>query len=1283
MFCKILTPVWIRGFAAAVSAAFLCTGGASAQGRFLGEVELAAFHNSPSNWVVGFERDRNGLRPIPKSQVRRSLEDRPVVVLPPESDVAVGIAAARGPYDFSRFEEIHLWVKADAGLRVQPFTQSSGWLFRDGGDGDTIVTSDTGLTRLRISQESVVDPSMVETFGVQVRAASRARAVQLEIIAVTAIPRPPSDPFKPLAITDVNAPSTGVRYEVYTSAFNLTRSYDNPYDTDEIDIQARFVLPSGKEVVLPAFWFQDYQVVAGTERYEQYAPAGAPHWRVRFLPSEEGTHSFRLIARDKNGTEEAGPFSFVVAPGQAPGPVRRHTANPLHLQFASGGLYLPRGHNLSFEDGNPDLNGTRYYSRLLGSFSASGENWTRFWMADFSRTALEWGRSHFSGFYQGVGTYSQRAAWRVDQFLSIAENHGVYVQLVLNDHGQFSTFVNARWNMGNPYASMEGGPVPQSDPELFFSDRAARDLFRRRLRYIIARWSARPNLLAWELWNEVQFAGTPSQNFRSDAATRSSIVDWHREMSEYLKAQDPFGHLVTTSSDDPGSTGFGAIWKMPSIDLVQSHHYGQPPDLRDARVREYVAAAQQAYGKPVLIAETALKANSQPECNFDPEGFLTNDQVPASERTAANREHLRAGTVLRNAIWSAALSQSGAMNWWWGCYMAEDSRRNRRAPDFPLNARLFPALFSFWAGEDVATGTLRNAAVKTQGQILAYGLQEHARAFLWVRDARDAYGTGWSAATTEGRNTENTSVEFSDLSTGQHLVSFHSSSGNGELLSELEVDAPDGRLSLALPRFQGDLAVKISDGSERGWGILPRSARVWIADGDANNVRVNYALLRPATSNAPALAGAVLALSNGETLTSELAVPAVAATRRLWTLAEIGAPSQIGLALVNPGVQSAAVLLQLFDSEGHSLASRSFAMTAGQQMARFLSEWFTEMAPPFRGTLQVTSDIPLAMLTLRGTSNARGDFIMTSLPSHTEESAALFESAVLPQVADGGGYQTEWLLLNPYDQPVVGKLRFLGSDGVPWLLSIGGTSTDELGYQIPSHGMIRWITDGSQAISRAGYARLEPAAGSPIPAGGAVIRYSLGGLRSETGVPLLVPSATADSYWEVGEGLSTGIAVVNVTEWQQQVRFELFLRDGAEQVRTALLDIPAGGQISRHVTELFAGLPAAARGYLRFTSDAGSASLPSNARVAFLPLRVRTTSRGDTLISNLLLSSVSGVTSGGGVADGSDRIFAQVVTGAGFQTQFIIANPGALASEGRLILRDNSGKPSRLLFRRP
>jgi hypothetical protein len=1162
-------------------------------------------------------------------------------------------------------------VKSDTALLVQPFTQTSGWLFRDGGDRDTMVTAGAGLTRLRIRGGSMVDPSMVETFGVQVRADNRARAAQLEIIAVTAIPRPLPDPSTPLAITDVTAPSSGARYQVYTSTFTLTRTYDNPYDPAEIDVQARFLLPSGREVVLPAFWFQDYQVVAGTERYEQYAPAGAPHWRVRFLPSEEGAHTLRLIARDKNGSvEEAGLFSFAVAPRQAPGPVRRHAGNPLHLEFAGGGLYLPRGHNLGFEDGNPDLNGTAYYRRLLTSFSSGGENWARFWMTDFSRTALEWGRAHFSGFYQGVGTYSQRAAWRVDQFLSIAEENGVQVQLVLNDHGQFSTYANARWNMGNPYASVEGGPVPQSNPELFFSDRGARDLFRRRLRYLIARWSAQPNLLAWELWNEVQFAGTPSQNFRNDAATRAAVVDWHREMSEFLKARDPFGHLVTTSSDDSGSTGFAAIWQMSGIDLVQSHHYSQPPDLRDARIREFAAAAQQAHGKPVLIAETGVSADSQRECNFDPEGFLSNEQIPVSERTVANRDHLRAGTVLRNALWSAAVSQSGAMNWWWGCYMAEDARRNRRAPDFPLNARLFPALFSFWGGEDIAAGALRNAVITTQGQVRAYGLQEPSRAYLWIRDSRDAYGTGWGPASLEKRNTENASVELSDLTPGHHLVSFYSTGGNGDLLSEVELNAPDGRLSLALPPFQGDLAVKINAGitagSDRGWGLVPRSARTWIADGDPKSVRVNYAVLHPASTGTPVLAGAVLSLSTGETLTSELIVPAVAPTRTLWTTAEINAPSQIGLALANPGMQGASILLQLFDSEGRPLASRSFPMAAGQQMARFLSEWFseTEIPPPFRGTLQVSSDVPLAMLSLRGTTNARGEFIMTSLPSHAEESAPIFEPAILPQLTDGGGYQTEWLLLNPYDQRLTGKIRFFSAIGGPWSLGIVGAGATELDYYIPPHGLMRWITDGLQPDIQVGYARLEPSDGSPLPAGGAIIRHSPAGLRTETGIPLIIPSSTADSHWETAENLNTGIAVVNTADRPQQIRFELFLRDGSEQVQTAMLDMPAGGQISRHITELFTDLPPSARGYLRL----------STARCAFLPLRVRTTPRGETLISTLLLA---------GAADARDRIFPQIVTGAGFQTQIILANPGPLAAEGRLILRDNSGNPSRLLFRQP
>ncbi len=1246
---------------------FLLAAAANARDQFQGETALRAFDPSSASWEVNFERDQNGVRLTPRASIRK-LAQVMSVRLPADSGSAVGIAVVPGHHDLSRYEEIHLWVRSDVTLRVQPFSQTSGFVFRDGGDPDAVVPGDGRIVRVRILRASMADPSMVETIGIQVRPAS-VRGTNVEVLSVTGIPLEVTAMNRVMAISDISVPATAPDRSVVTIDFNLSRTYENPYDPAQIDVQARFTAPSRKEIVIPAFWFQDFTVAPGTQKYEQYLPDGAGHWRVRFLPSERGLHSVRLSARDRDGnSDESAAYSLSISPGTAPGPVRRHPANPLLLEYENGAPYHPLGHNLGFEDGNPDLNGTAYYRSLLPLFASSGENWTRFWMTDFARTTLEWDASHFSGFYQGIGIYSLRAAWRVDRLFETALANNIQVQLVIVDHGQVSNWVNARWDSGNPYNSSYGGPVPQGSPERFFSDPVARNLFRRRLRYIVARWAAFPNLLAWELFNEVQWAGSRARNIGNDSETRAAIVDWHREMADYVKAQDPFGHLVTTSSEDySGSPGFASIWSMASIDMVQSHHYGQPPAARDSGIRNYVASAQRSYGKPVIVGEMGVKADSQPESDFDPEGFLTNPNVPASERTAANRDHLREGTTLRNGIWSAALSRSGAMNWWWGSYVAEDQRRHREPPHFPLNARLYPPLVSFLGGEDLSRTVQENASLQTSASILAYGLTGPSAALVWVRDARNAYGSGYGPATVESRSTDGASVKLSGLEPGSYVLSLYDTYGAGGLVSQTEIATSGDTINVALPSFQGDIAFKAGDGVTGTWGAVPRSAQTWVTDLDDGAVRVVYAALRAVPGFPDAVGGAILTLSDGQLPTSEVTVPALRPSTGHWTVAEIGAPSHTGLALVNPNPVAATVLLVMYDENGKQQAARTVNLGPGEHVARFLVEpqWFGQSRAPFRGTLEVRSDQPLGALALRGTYNGRGDFIMTSIPARSDEVPQAGQTGILPQVADGGGYRTEWLMLNPWDEHLSGKVAFRRSDGSPWLLGIQGSQLPELPYSIPAHGLVRWTTPGSAPEVSVGYSLLTPDAGQTPPSGCAVIRYSPGGeLLSETGLPLLPPSVTAGTYWEVGPELDTGVALVNTADREQEVRVELFQRDGGDQVRSVQVPVSAGGHTARFITQLFPDIPATGRGYVRFSADSPC---------GLLPLRMRMTPRG-ALFSSLLLGRLAG---------GEEMILPQVVHGGGYRTQFIIANPGELTSSGKISFFDPAGKPARLLLHRP
>ena len=165
---------------------------------------------------------------------------------------------------------------------------------------------------------------------------------------------------------------------------------------------------------------------------------------------------------------------------------------------------------------------------------------------------------------KGLGRYSQQVAQRLDGIVEAAEANGIAIQLVLQHHGQFSTTTNPQWDQ-NPYNVNRGGMLETA--ETFFTDPEARRLTRNKYRYIVARWGYSPAILAWELFNEVQF----TDGWRNRPET---VVAWHREMADYLYEIDPHQHLVTTSSDT--GDAFAAIWNINSIDLVQHHQYGSP-----------------------------------------------------------------------------------------------------------------------------------------------------------------------------------------------------------------------------------------------------------------------------------------------------------------------------------------------------------------------------------------------------------------------------------------------------------------------------------------------------------------------------------------------------------------------------------------------------------------------------------------------------------------------------------------------------------------------------------
>lgn len=76
----------------------------------------------------------------------------------------------------------------------------------------------------------------------------------------------------------------------------------------------------------------------------------------------------------------------------------------------------------------------------------------------------------------------------------------------------------------------------------------------------------------------------------------------------------------------------------------------------------------------------------------------------------------------------------------------------------------------------------------------------------------------------------------------------------------------------------------------------------------------------------------------------------------------------------------------------------------------------------------MTSPVPLAAMTLRQTFNQRNEPIYSTLPvadlTHPPEGPMY-----IPQVADGGGYQTQLILINTSNSISLVQIEFFNDNG--------------------------------------------------------------------------------------------------------------------------------------------------------------------------------------------------------------------------------------------------------------
>jgi len=424
--------------------------------------------------------------------------------------------------------------------------------------------------------------------------------------------RPAVARHEPLALSAA-APQEVALYGKCEIDVALNGTWDNPYDPDDVALDATVTTASGKTYVQPGFFMVPQRCEReGVE--DIVLPAGDGQWKVRLAATEPGPMRVTLAARDRSGRKvfELPRAIQVTGDKRAKGFVRVSKVDPHYLAHDSGEGFVPIGHNVPIFQSSNDMS----VKDITEKMAANGENWNRWWLSK-SGLGLEWEPK--------LGWYRQAQAAKLDRLLDDAGRLGMYYLLCMDTHQDFR---ENGWKE-NPFNVAQGGPCKTASE--WFTNAAAKTLYRKRLRYTVARWGYSPHVLCWEFGNEFEgWAGTPQE----------TIIAWHREMAPVLAALDPYGHLISTSWWS--KTGPEACWQIPEMSIVQTHSYANN-DLNTAlESHAYCLTQWTGFQKPHLFAEFGIRSH-----NFSAEADPT-------------------GRGIHNTAWAAMASGccGTPMPWW-------------------------------------------------------------------------------------------------------------------------------------------------------------------------------------------------------------------------------------------------------------------------------------------------------------------------------------------------------------------------------------------------------------------------------------------------------------------------------------------------------------------------------------------------------------------------------------------------------------------------------------------
>ena len=535
-------------------------------------------------------------------------------------------------------------------------------------------------------------------------------------------------------------------FDLFEIAFE-SDYYDNPYDPDVINVYAEFVGPNGQSKTVNGFYFEEYTFMK-QQNFEVASAGRSKGWRIRFTPDQTGTWTFNIHAIDRQGETVQSSngerrFEFLCQPvDAAEGFINKANSRYLKRDVVANGQrsnrsFFPAGPNVAwyeYVESPTRPMGIYFYKDYIDAL-AGNVNYFRIWLNRYQYLSL-YGpeytqmRDNKPTVYFN-STLNQKDAAELDYIIEYAARNGITLMPCFFTFGDFFNKHQSasKWD-NNPFHTLLG---LESSTE-FFTNSEAKRISRNLIRYIVARWGYATNIVCWELWNEID--NIPSDKLSTRQFHRN-LVNWHKEMAEFIRSVDPFGHPITTSTTLLSETDYLSSHIYEPLDIVQYHTYGNIQKAKSNEQRSHQLFENSNIGhklypeKLYFVGEFGFGQSSyEPRYqDKDPFGFDTH-----------------------NCLWSSLFSTAmGPASFWFWSYLSEKELIHIYKPMLTFSKNL-PLLSDSFTAHCTASLT-RRSTIFPNG-IQTYYMINAAEDTLygWCQDSAYSYQALRRLTEKEGKN---------------------------------------------------------------------------------------------------------------------------------------------------------------------------------------------------------------------------------------------------------------------------------------------------------------------------------------------------------------------------------------------------------------------------------------------------------------------------------------------------------------------------------------------------